>query len=136
MPRATEYLMVIGLNPSTADEMTDDPTIRRCIDFAKRWGFSALCMTNLFAFRATDPEVMKADEEPKGYMNDDHLFDIAKGAGMILAAWGKHGSHKDRAATVAAMLESFEIHALAINKDGSPKHPLYVAAATIPALYP
>lgn len=129
---AHNYLMVIGLNPSTADETNDDPTIRRCIGFAKRWGFGALCMTNLFALRATDPEVMKADPAPTGDTNDDHLWTLAKGAGMILAAWGKDGNHKDRAAEVLTMLESFPIHALAINKDGTPKHPLYVRADTVP----
>lgn len=129
---AHNYLMVIGLNPSTADETQDDPTIRRCIGFAKRWGFGALCMTNLFALRATDPEIMKADPDPTGDTNDDHLWTLAKGAGMILAAWGKNGNHRDRAEAVLMMLESFAIHALAINKDGTPKHPLYVAAATVP----
>lgn len=133
--RAHNYLMVIGLNPSTADETKDDPTIRRCIGFAKLWGYGALCMTNLFAWRATNPEDMKAQEQPNGFLNDYHLFERAKGAGMILAAWGKHGRHKGRDADVLCLLESFELHALAVNKDGSPKHPLYVAADTAPFRY-
>ena len=60
------YAMFIGLNPSTADETNDDPTIRRCINFAKSWGCDSFCMTNIFAFRATDPKVMIAEPEPVG----------------------------------------------------------------------
>ncbi len=143
LAHAGEYLMVIGLNPSTADETNDDPTIRRCIGFAKSWGYGALCMTNLFAFRATDPEVMKRTLAPEGETIDSNtsrncqwLLETAKGAGMILAAWGKHGRHRDRAAAVVRMLDLYPIHALTLNADGSPKHPLYVAANTKPILLP
>lgn len=136
---AHNYLMVIGLNPSTADETLDDPTIRRCIDFAKRWGFGALCMTNLFAFRATDPEVMKRTLAPEGETIDSNtsrncrwLLKTARGAGMILVAWGKHGIYRERQTTVLRMLGQYKLHALAINKDGSPKHPLYVRGDTSP----
>ena len=69
--------MVIGLNPSTADEVTDDPTVRRCINYAKAWGYAGLCMTNLFAYRATDPVVMKAVAEPIGPDNDRYLAECA-----------------------------------------------------------
>jgi len=124
------YLMVIGLNPSTADETLDDPTIRRCKDFAKRWGFQALCMTNLFAWRATDPRDMKRMPDPVGPENDKWLVRISRGAGMILAAWGKHGSHMNRAALILSGLPT--IHCLRTNKDGSPEHPLYVPAVTVP----
>ncbi len=131
-PRGNQYLMVIGLNPSTADETQDDPTIRKCIGFAKRWGFGALCMTNLFAWRDTKPEAMKAQEQPNGFLNDDHLFAIAKDAGMILAAWGRHGSHKSRDKDVLCLLESFKLQALKLNGDGSPMHPLYVPYEVTP----
>lgn len=134
---AEKYLMVIGLNPSTADATNDDPTIRRCIDFAKRWGFGALCMTNLFAWRDTKPEVMKAAMFPVGGDNDMWLRSCADGAGMILAAWGAHGSFLDRGKTVATDLRKMgrEVHALKLNKDTSPMHPLYVRADTVPALF-
>lgn len=127
------YLMVVGLNPSTADERNDDPTIRRCIGFAKSWGFGALCMTNLFAWRDTDPERMKAESEPVGVENDARLQACATGAGLILAAWGKHGSHMGRGRVVRELLPS--LHCLKRNKDGSPMHPLYVAANTQPQPY-
>ena len=61
--------MVIGLNPSTADETTNDPTVRRCIGFSRRWGFAGLEMLNLFAFRATDPRVMLRAFNPVGARN-------------------------------------------------------------------
>ena len=68
------YALFIGLNPSTADETLDDPTIRRCIDFAKRWGYGGLVMANLFAYRATNPSEMKAATDPVGVANDEWLI--------------------------------------------------------------
>jgi hypothetical protein len=134
--RAASYLMVIGLNPSTADETNNDPTIRRCIDFAKRWGFGALCMTNLFAWRDTRPANMKKAADPVGPLNDYYLFEVAKNAGMILAAWGKCGAHRKRAAYLRDVFREakFPIHRLRLNNDGSPEHPLYIPADTVPAL--
>lgn len=130
------YLMVIGLNPSTADETNDDPTIRRCIDFAKRWGYRALCMTNLFAFRATDPRDMMKLYNLADIDNQHHLLKCASGAGMVLAAWGKHGRFAQRDLTVCEWLSriGIDLHCLQKNKDGSPRHPLYVAADTEPVL--
>jgi hypothetical protein len=119
------YCMFIGLNPSTADEESEDPTVRRCMGFARSWGCGALCMTNLFAFRATDPEVMKWEPEPVGADNDATLVRLAAGAGIVVAAWGVHGSHLGRAAVVAALIQGLQC--LGRNLDGSPKHPLYVA---------
>jgi hypothetical protein len=83
--------MFIGLNPSTADETIDDPTIRRCVIFAKDWGYGALCMTNLFAFRATDPAIMKAHPEPVGESNDGTLEELALSTVVVVAAWGVGG---------------------------------------------
>lgn len=127
------YLQIIGLNPSTADETNDDPTIRRCIDFAKRWGFGSLCMTNAFAYRATKPEDMKAQAEPIGEDNDATIARLAAGAGMVLAAWGVHGDHIGRDETLLAMLPA--LHCLGFTKDGHPKHPLYIRADTQPTPY-
>ena len=80
------YAMFVGLNPSTADEMADDPTIRRYIDYAKRWDYGALCMANLFAYRATAPTVMKAVSQPIGVENDRSMAESAEDAGVIIAA--------------------------------------------------
>lgn len=129
----TPYLMVIGLNPSTADETNDDPTIRRCIGFAKLWGFGALCMTNLFAWRDTKPEGMKRAADPVGEANNQWLLRISGGAGMILAAWGTHGSFMERDSGVRAILPAMKC--LRKNVDGSPQHPLYVPSSTIPVPY-
>lgn len=128
-PRSHQYLMVIGLNPSTADETKNDPTVAKCIRYAKRWGFGGLCMTNLFAFRATMPEKMKREPNPIGPENDRWLTEIASGAGMILAAWGNHGTHMSRDGQVVAMLRPQGprlLHCLKLTATGQPWHPLYV----------
>jgi hypothetical protein len=130
----SDYLMVIGLNPSTADETKNDPTIRRCIGFAKQWGFSALCMTNLFAFRATQPKDMKAENDPVGPENDHWLHEARFYAGRCLAAWGTHGSHMGRDAQVKFAVQG--LSCLGKNANGSPKHPLYIAANTQPITFP
>lgn len=135
--KAHNYLMVIGLNPSTADETKDDPTIRRCIDFAKRWGYGALCMTNLFAWRDTKPENMRLAADPVGVMNDSHLALTSDGAGIVLAAWGKHGAFKKRDDRVLRIMRELHrpVYCLRRNQDGSPQHPLYVPAETKPILF-
>lgn len=133
---SSRYLNIIGLNPSTADATLDDPTIRRCVDFAKRLGFDALCMTNLFAFRATKPKAMMAARDPVGPYNDAWLRHCAESAGMVICAWGGHGSHLERSKAVAAILKPLaRLYALQVNADGSPKHPLYIPAATKPKLF-
>lgn len=121
---APGYVMFIGLNPSTADETNDDPTIRRCINFAKAWGFSGLCMTNLFAFRATDPKDMIAADDAVGPDNDAWLRCLSDGASLVVAAWGVHGTHQGRDKAVAGLLGAMDC--LGTTKDGHPRHPLYV----------
>ena len=119
------YAMFIGLNPSTADETHDDPTIRRCVGFAQRWGYQALCMTNLFAYRATDPDEMKmAGFCAVGPKNDEWLKRMAENAGIIIAAWGVHGRYRKRDREVMNMLP--DLSCLALTKDGHPGHPLYL----------
>lgn len=124
------YVMFIGLNPSTADEVNDDPTIRRCIEFAKSWGYSALCMTNLFAFRATKPVEMIAAADPVGPDNDTYLIDLARNAGVVVAAWGTHGTHLGRDVTVRTLVPN--LHCLKKTINGHPGHPLYLRADLVP----
>lgn len=126
----TGYAMFVGLNPSTADEKLDDPTIRRCVAFAKAWGYAGLCMTNLFAFRATQPADMMAAADPVGPDNDKHLLALSSEAGVIVAAWGVHGSFGGRDVAVRVMLPA--LHCLKITKDGHPGHPLYLAKTLTP----
>jgi hypothetical protein len=128
----SSYAMFVGLNPSTADEVQNDPTVRRCINFAKSWGYGALCMTNIFAYRATDPREMVAQADPVGPENDEWLVRCAREAGIVVAAWGNHGSYLDRDREVMRILDN--LSCLGITKAGQPIHPLYVPAdrKTIP----
>jgi hypothetical protein len=116
--------MFVCLNPSTADEREDDPTLRRCVGFAQAWGFPALCMTNLFAYRATEPAQMRAQADPVGERNDWYLRTTAATADIVIAAWGVHGAHVGRADAVRAMLP--KLHYLRLTKSGHPGHPLYL----------
>lgn len=120
------YAMFIGLNPSTADEVQDDPTIRRCVNFAKSWGYGALCMTNLFAFRATDPAQMKRAADPVGPDNDRYLVELARNASVVVAAWGTHGRFQGRDAVVRQLVP--DLHYLRLTEDKHPGHPLYLPA--------
>ncbi|ACA87234.1 DUF1643 domain-containing protein [Shewanella woodyi] len=127
------YTVFIGLNPSTADETEDDPTIRRCINFAKSWGYGGLCMVNLFAFRATQPEDMKRASDPIGSQNDSTLLRLAENAGVIVAAWGNDGVFMERSSKVRTMLPT--ISALKVNKSGEPAHPLYLKSSLTPVAF-
>ena len=125
----------IGLNPSTADETEDDPTIRRCIGFAKRWGFGAYDMLNLFAWRSTDPMgIVRPD--PIGVDNDATILRVAKSAGRVVLCWGSHKKlgHlvPERAVAVRALLASLSgrVGHLGRNHDGMEKHPLYLPNTT------
>lgn len=118
--------MFVGLNPSTADADIDDPTIRRCVNFARAWGFDALVMTNLFAWRATDPRDMMAAVDPVGVDNDWWLQAASVGCGLTVAAWGAGGAYQGRGVEVRRMLR--EPHYLRLTKSGQPGHPLYLPA--------
>lgn len=125
------YVLFIALNPSTADETTDDPTLNRCINYAKAWGYGGVCMANLFAFRATDPSDMKAAVSPVGTDNDKWLKKLAKKAGLVVAAWGNDGAFISRSKQVKALLPG--LHCLKMNKTGEPAHPLYQRATVLPS---
>jgi hypothetical protein len=125
-PKACLFVM---LNPSTADADQDDPTIRRCVSFAKRFGFDRLEVVNLFAYRATDPKeilAMTGPGDPIGYRNQELIEKCAAEAGLVICAWGAHGSHIDHDQTVLGWLGEGEKFCLGRTKDGHPKHPLYL----------
>jgi hypothetical protein len=125
----------IGLNPSTADETVNDPTVARCIQYAKSWGMDGMMMLNLFAYRATDPKVMKTQEEPVGLSNDTFLESSVEHSAIVVAAWGTHGAHLERDRAVMKLLARFQIKCLGVTKDGHPKHPLYLRKNLTPMLF-
>lgn len=116
------------LNPSTADEVKLDPTCSRARDYAERWGYGALIVTNIFAFRNTNPGQMKAAKDPVGPGNDAAIVRAAKESALVVCAWGNHGSHLFRSREVFEKLKANKIslHALRINANGEPAHPLYL----------
>lgn len=129
-----DFVLIVGLNPSTADHRQDDPTIRRCIGFARDWGYSGLCVANLFAWRATYPEDLKAATDPVGPANDRWLRKLLQQADVAVAAWGNDGQFLDRSTTVRAMTEHWQI--LRMNRSGEPAHPLYLPASLAPQPWP
>lgn len=116
------------LNPSTADEVKLDPTCARARDYAERWGYGALIVTNIFAFRNTSPKQMKAAADPVGPGNDAAIVRAAKASALVVCAWGNHGLFLDRASRVRALLRRnrVSLHALRVNAGGEPAHPLYL----------
>ena len=112
------------LNPSTADEWTDDPTIRRCIQFARTWGFGSLAVGNLFAYRTTSPGEICASSDPVGSENDRWLRLLDEESSLTVAAWGNHGRLLGRSSAVSSKLPG--LHVLGLTVLGEPRHPLYV----------
>ncbi|QCC59415.1 DUF1643 domain-containing protein [Natrinema thermotolerans] len=114
----------IMLNPSTADETEDDPTIRRCIGYAKDWGYGSITVGNLFALRATDPDELREHPDPVGGRNDDELQAVCEFADKVVAAWGANGDLYGRGREVGEILDA-DLYALDTTKAGHPVHPLY-----------
>lgn len=130
-PKGTP-ITFIGLNPSTADETVNDPTIRRCIGFARRWGYGRMIMLNLFGFRATDPRDMKKAPDPVGPDNDVWIRRLAEGIETI-AVWGAHGHWLERDHQVLDLVGP--VKCLGTTKEGFPKHPLYLRGDVVPEPY-
>ena len=125
------------LNPSTADERQLDPSCTRARVYAERWGFGGLIVTNLFAWRATDPDEMKAAREPIGRGNDAAILTAAREAALLVCAWGNHGAHRGRSETVVALLRGagIDLHVLKMNGAGEPAHPLYLSGSLQPKVW-
>jgi hypothetical protein len=125
------------LNPSTADEFKLDPTCARARDFAERWGFGALIVTNVFAWRATDPTALREVSDPVGRGNDRAIVRAAKEAALVVAAWGNHGALLNRSARVMSLLRENGVvpKALRINGSGEPAHPLYLSSRLAPVVF-
>lgn len=121
-------ILWIMLNPSTADELKNDPTIERCERRSRALGAGAYRIVNLFAYRATDPAALKRAEAPEGPRNGRAVLDGCRWADRIICGWGVHGAHRDAGPRWAARLtrEGFALESLGQTKDGHPRHPLYV----------
>lgn len=130
--------MFIMLNPSTADEVKLDPTVTRCRNFAEGWGYGGLTVCNIFAWRATKPEDMKAQADPVGWVNDETILvramQFRDAGGIVIAAWSQHGKMMGRGEAVRAMLRKADVklHYLRMGASGMPHHPLYLPAALTP----
>ena len=138
--RTARTVNFICLNPSTADATTDDPTVRRLRGFTTAWGYDGFWLTNLFAYRATDPmDLCTAEGDIVGPLNDTWLVAVATRAEVVVAAWGAvDGLFRDsvrfaqrRAAHVQSLLP-MPIHTMGITKNGFPRHPLYLRGDTQP----
>ncbi len=130
--------LFLMLNPSTADEVDNDPTVERCQRRALAMGFGSLVVCNIFAYRSTDPGALYDLSDPIGPENDAAILAQASRAGLVVCGWGKHGALHGRGNAVLSMLRSAGVkpHALQINGDGSPKHPLYVGYQHAPVEMP
>lgn len=124
-----ETLVWIMLNPSTADATQDDPTIRRCMGFARRWGYGGTTVLNLYAYRSTDPKALRSVADPVGPENDETIRGILSGQWLAVAAWGAN-AERARAHTVAVIASRMRcaLMCLGTTAAGAPRHPLYVRA--------
>ena len=115
-------ILFIGLNPSIADENVDDPTITRCINFAKDWGYGTLLIANLFAFRSTYPKDIYLIDDPIGKDNDHYLLECVTQSDLIVACWGNNGTYMNREKVITELVPN--LYCLQKNKKGTPHHPL------------
>jgi len=127
LPRA----LFVLLNPSTADATREDPTLRRCLGFARQEGFGSLELVNLFAFRATRPCLLQAVLDPIGAENNQAITTAAQRASIIVLGWGTHGTYLARDAAVLQLLAFYPLYCMGLTKEGYPKHPLYSAYAPL-----
>jgi hypothetical protein len=131
-------VLFVMLNPSTATEVQNDPTVERCERRARALGFGAFRVCNIFAYRATDPKDMRAQTDPVGAANDRTIAKACGWADDIICAWGTHGAHMGRGAAVETLMRNQPkpLRHLGLSKAGHPKHPLYIAYARRPVIWP
>ena len=131
-------VLFIMLNPSKATEVQNDPTVERCERRARALGFGAFRVTNIFAWRETDPHKMRKAADPVGPANDAQIVQGVAWADQVLAAWGTHGAHLGRGPALERSLRQIgkPLYVLGLSKDGHPKHPLYISYSQQPVLWP
>ena len=125
----------VMLNPSTATEVQNDPTVERCERRARALGYGAFRVTNIFAWRDTDPKAMRTVADPVGPENDAAIAGAAHWADTVIAAWGAHGEHLDRGRAVESLLRATgqPLFHLGLTKAGHPRHPLYIRYSVQPS---
>lgn len=124
-------VLFVMLNPSTADEVENDPTVRRCIGFAGDWGFARLAVANAYAYRATDPAELRRVDDPVGPDNDEWLDRLASQAHAVIAAWGAHiDPERERRVIELVEFQAGTMRCLGQTQALHPRHPLYLAADT------
>jgi len=125
------------LNPSTADAFQLDPTVRRCIGFARAWGMGSVEVTNAYAYRAAHPKLLKLADNPIGDGDDDACVAAATVADLVIVAWGVHATRLDRQGQMLQLLASAAVvpHYLTLTRSGHPGHPLYLPGTTIPPIW-
>lgn len=136
--KAKPRAVFIMLNPSTADHQVDDPTIRKCVGFARRWGMGGIRVANLFAFRATDPKGMWGASDPIGEGFEQQISRaVDPPNGVHIAAWGADGRADSQAKRVRGIFydSGLPLFALRLTKDGRPWHPLYIPYDITPVVY-
>lgn len=123
-------------NPSTADQDVLDPTLRRCLRYSRDWGYGGMWVANVFALRSTDPQGLHKFEFPTGRDNDAYLMHAAASCDLVMVGWGVHGSFLGRGEAASKILaKEAVLYCLGVNKDGTPKHPLYLRADAGRELY-
>ncbi len=131
-----DRIAFVMLNPSTADAECDDPTIRRCLGFAQRWGYGYLEVVNLFAYRTPHPQDLQHVTDPVGTETDRYLLEAIHRADRVILAWGNKGAWGDRARQVFQILSDCSpIYCLGLTRRNEPRHPLYTRADTSPLLF-
>ena len=126
------HVVFVLLNPSTADEHREDPTVRRCMGYARRWGARELRVVNVFAYRATKPADMLAVADPVGPENDEAIRSACKRASRVVFGWGAYGSHMNRSTDIVRLLKDRRPYCLGVTSLGEPRHPLYLRADAEP----
>ncbi len=128
------FLCFVMLNPSTADEAKNDPTVERCEQRARRGGYGGVQIVNLFALRSTNPQALYTHPDPIGKGNDKAIVEACHESATVICAWGSHGKLKERGTQIAGILrqEQIILHTLKMNNDGNPSHPLYLSYETAP----
>ena len=126
-------VLFIGLNPSTANEIQDDPTNRRCKRYAYDWGYGGYIMSNIFGYRSTNPQKLYKIKDPIGPDNNFWLKKLQKETVLTIGAWGNHGKLFNRGREVINLINN--LYCLRITKEGQPTHPLYLPSKLKPIIF-